>query len=170
MVVAKREPDGGAFEAMMHREIAAQQWDINTPYPVAEYLMDLQAIAVAKGQNSEVSTKWRNPQSGHVHVASCPADHLYLRTYRTLMDRHGDHKGGGRGLRACAMVAFFNRCRERLDATALNWLDARQGDTERKYMFLKFLLHYPVPPEKQFSPEAIPTEAVDEFLAAESCQ
>ncbi len=42
----------------------------------------------------------------------------------------------------------------------------RNSKFERKFTFLKFLLDYPVRLDKQFSPEAIPSSAIDEFLAA----
>ena len=163
--------DGANFQAMMRRELDAKRLDINTPYPLGDYLRDLEAITKAgKEPATETTVVWRNPENGHAHVTRCSSEDLYLRIYGCLMDRYGTQIGGGRGLRACALVAFFNRCRDRLDATGLNWLDPRRGDFERKFTLLKFLLGYPVPLDRQFSSEAIPSSAIDEFLAATAAE
>jgi hypothetical protein len=166
MVAIRQANDEDAFFKKMRCELDAEGFDINTPYPLGHYLRDLEAITKAAGlPAAETSVVWREPENGQTHVASCSSNHLYMRTYQHLMDKYGTKIGGGRGLRACALIAFFNRCRERLDATELNWLDRKRGDFDRKFTLLKFLLDYPVPLDKQFSPEAIPASAIDEFLA-----
>jgi hypothetical protein len=52
----------------------------------------------------------------------------------------------------------------------LNWLDAAQGEPERKLAFLDFLLRHPVARERQFHPEAIPASVIEEFLVWEARQ
>jgi hypothetical protein len=159
-----------ALQAMMRDFQDAEGLDINTPYSPVEFMRDLDAVNDPARQLPApgVRVAWRNPASGHTHVLSCPPDEFSMRLIHYLRDRHGEQTGGSRALRFMAVMTFTLRCRERLDIAQLNWPDSAQGSAERKLEFLNFLLHYPVPRERQFEPAAIPDRAVAQFLVSEA--
>jgi len=162
-----RKKEDEAFFKMVDKFIETEGYDINTPYPVNQYLQDLLTATKTPDQAEQLSTVWHNPETKHIHLLSCPPNDVLMNVYQYCMNRYGTQIGAGRALRYQALAHFFNHCRSQLDANGLNWLNPKEGSPTRKLAFLNFLLCYPVVKEKQFSSETIPTSALDDFLAQE---
>jgi hypothetical protein len=153
-----------ALHDMVDRFFAQRGCNINEAYSALEYLRDQEAITNAACDSEPIIHTWRNPASGHTHVLRCSQDDYRLRTCNVLLDRHGEPSGINRALRTLALISFFNRNRERLDAERLNWLDIGTS-AHRRFRFLTFILNYHVPADRQRGEDAIPASAIDEFLA-----
>ena len=160
------DAEQSVFAEMIERYLESEDYDTNTPYTALQYLQDLQALSETPPDPEAASSTWFDQSSGHTHILRCPPDNYYFRLYQCVIARHGKRDGMGRGIRACAMVSFFHENRARLDASGLNWLDLSQP-AERRLKFLTFLLRYPIVQARQFSPDAIPPIAIDEFLSLE---
>jgi len=154
------------LDAHIRQTVLAQGWDINTPYNAALYLRDLHSLATTP-PGPPVRMEHLVLPSGQRHIFEASGDTLPLRLYQRCLEVHGDLEGGGRALRAIALHNFWHRQRQQLDAHGLNWLRQATSDSEarRKLDWLQFILHYPVAPERQFHPEAIPDAALEEFLS-----
>lgn len=159
--------DNSRFDDLMRQQLFAWGWDINEPYSPLEYLEDLQLVATAAPDARDPRTAWRDPETGEQHVLTVNADHLLLRVYQQLIERHGRKKGGSRALRSAALMAFRQRHQTQLHAAGLDWMNPACGEADRKLRWLDFLLQHPVRQSQQWKPDAIPETAIAGFLADE---
>ena len=148
------------------QQLEAEQRDINMPYALPDFWRDLNSVyAPTTKKRPAPRVEILEADTGHRHILSANADHLYLRIAHCLMDIYGERIGGSHYLRTVAVIQFWNINQNRMIQTGLQWTTP-EGHTRINFDFIDYLLRWPVEPKDQWKPDAISSAAIDGFLSA----